>query len=141
MAVSSTAFAPLAGLGGGMLIGLSALLMLWLNGRITGISGIAAGLMARSDVQWRALFILGLWLGAILYAWLGPGLQVELPGGVGLMAVAGFLVGFGTRLGSGCTAGHGICGLSRLSKRSLVATATFFLAAMVTVYVVRHLGL
>lgn len=139
METAATEFTPWSGLIGGMLIGLSSLIMLWVNGKVAGISGIAAGLMARSDVLWRALFILGLWLGALLFIWLGPGFALELPGGAMLMIVAGFLVGFGTRLGSGCTAGHGIAGLSRLSRRSLVATATFFLSAIIVVYVVRHL--
>lgn len=141
MDYTATEFTPWSGLAGGALIGLSTALLLLLAGKVSGISGIAAGLFTteRREVGWRLLFIAGLILGAL--AWpllLGRQIPVDMQAGLPVMALGGFLVGFGTRMGSGCTAGHGICGLSRLSRRSLVATLTFFAAAIVTVYVVRH---
>lgn len=136
-----TQFSPWAGLLGGALIGLSSGLMLLLVGRIAGISGIASGLMSlrAGEVAWRAAFIAGLIGAALLYPVLsGSPLPVDIQAGVPTMALGGFLVGFGTRMGSGCTAGHGISGLSRLSARSLTATATFFATAVATVYLTRH---
>lgn len=128
---------------GGMLIGLSAVLLLLLNGRIAGISGIAAGLFARPDGRFwtNALFIAGLLSGPLLYFALYGGWPVFRPqSGLGIFAVAGLLVGFGTRLGSGCTSGHGVCGLARISKRSIAAVGTFLLAGVITVFVMNHLG-
>lgn len=122
------------------MIGLSAVLLLFANGRIAGISGIVGGLLApvRGEWLWRLLFIVGLITGAALYAVvtgdLGVAIQVSWP----LMAMAGLLVGVGTRLGSGCTSGHGVCGIGRLSQRSLIATAVFMATAGGTVFVVRH---
>lgn len=142
MEYTVTEFTPWSGLFGGMLIGLSSALLLLLTGRIAGISGIAAGVMTTEPAEagWRLLFIAGLISGALAYSWLsGRGIPVDIQMGLPVMALGGFLVGFGTRMGAGCTAGHGISGLSRLSLRSLVATVTFFAAAVVTVYVVRHL--
>lgn len=141
MEYTVTPFTPWAGLAGGALIGLSSGLMLLLAGRIAGISGIASGLMSANarEVGWRAAFIAGLIVAALAFPWLsGRPLPIDVQVGVPMMAVGGFLVGFGTRMGSGCTAGHGISGLSRLSKRSLVATATFFATALLTVYVIRQ---
>lgn len=138
-----TVFTPWAGLAGGALIGLSAGLMLWLAGRVTGISGVAAGLMTRdrSELAWRGMFVAGMLAGALLFRLAsGEPLPVHLQVGLPAMAAGGFLVGFGTRMGSGCTAGHGICGLARLSLRSLVATVTFFATAVATVHVVRGLA-
>ena len=138
--MDTTVFTPLTGLAGGLLIGLSAVLLLFANGRIAGISGIVGGLLApvRGEWLWRLLFIVGLIAGAALYAVvtgdLGVAIQVSWP----LMAVAGLLVGVGTQLGSGCTSGHGVCGIGRLSQRSLIATAVFMVTAGVTVFVVRH---
>lgn len=136
-------FTPVSGLIGGLLIGLAAVLFMWLNGRIAGISGIAAGLLGRggSDKLWRLAFLLGLPLGATLY-WLaaGPaGRPVELQVGTPMMIAAGLLVGLGTRLGSGCTSGHGVCGIARFSRRSISATLTFMAAGFITVFVTRHL--
>lgn len=132
----------IGGVLGGGLIGLAAVLMLLLTGKIAGISGIAGGLIIRpvsGDLIWRVLFILGLIIGAGLYAAFQDGLVVELQAkGWGLI-LAGLLVGMGTRLGSGCTSGHGVCGLARRSPRSLVATITFISVAMITVFVIRHL--
>ncbi len=126
---------------GGCLVGLSALLLLFTNGRIAGISGIAGGILSfkKADLAWRVFFISGLWLGALLYM-----LLIEMPLDITvtsdwrILVAAGFLVGIGTRIGSGCTSGHGICGMARFSKRSIVATMLFMISGMVTVYLVRH---
>ncbi|MDR9439863.1 MAG: YeeE/YedE family protein [Halomonas sp.] len=141
----------LQGLAGGILIGLSATWLMATLGRIAGISGIIGNLVTarpKGDSAWRVAFLLGLISGPVVLLLLGgglgnvagsPGEVVGAPaGGVPLMLVAGLLVGLGTGLGSGCTSGHGVCGLSRLSMRSLVATLTFLVAAIVTVFVVRH---
>lgn len=129
------------GLTGGMLIGLAAALLLLVNGRIAGISGILGGLItvnSPSERLWRGAFIIGLVCGAAIYSWFHGGLPLQLQAGNSLLLLAGLLVGFGTRLGSGCTSGHGVCGLARRSPRSLVATATFIACGMLTVYVMRH---
>jgi len=135
-------FTPLSGAIGGALIGLAAALLLALNGRIAGISGIVGGLLPprAGDMGWRLLFVAGLALGALLLRVVG-GEPLAAPTGTStlLLALGGVLVGFGSRLGSGCTSGHGICGLARFSPRSLVAVATFMGSAMVTVFVLRHL--
>ena len=142
MAIDWNTFTPWSALSGGVLIGLAAAMFALLNGRIAGISGVIGGLLkpAKGDVAWRAAFILGL-VGAplvyLLFAVL-PTLQIDA--GYGALAVAGLLVGIGTRYGSGCTSGHGVCGLSRLSPRSLVATAAFMGAGFLTVFVIRHLS-
>ncbi len=125
---------------GGMLIGLAASLLLLCNGRIAGISGIVGGLLDRRgmDAAWRLAFVAGLLSGGALVRVVAPD---AVPGAAAWSAstiVAGLLVGFGTQLGSGCTSGHGVCGISRGSPRSLAATATFMAAGMVTVYVARH---
>jgi uncharacterized membrane protein YedE/YeeE len=139
---SMSHFTPYSALAGGVLIGLAATLLMWMNGRIAGISGIAGGLLARPapDNAWRWLFIAGLVAGAAAYGALVPSAVIGRPGSsLTLTAIAGLLVGFGTALGGGCTSGHGVCGLSRLSPRSLVATLAFMAAGFVTVYVMRHL--
>ena len=125
---------------GGALIGLAAALLLLANGRVLGVSGIVSGLFQReSGKDWRLAVILGIFSGGFILQLLRPkAFQLELPQSLFVLAVAGILVGFGTRLGSGCTSGHGICGVSRLSKRSLIATITFMAAGAATVYVVRH---
>lgn len=141
MEYSVTEFTPWAGLIGGMLIGLASLLMLMMTGKIAGISGIAAGLMSSKAgaVGWRAAFVIGLIIGGLIYVPLtGNSIGVNLQVGWGWMLVGGFLVGFGTRMGSGCTSGHGVSGISRMSARSLAATATFLATALVTVYLARH---
>ena len=133
-------FTPGSALAGGALIGLAAVLLLWLNGRIAGISGIAGGLWfaPRSERSWRWLFLAGLMLGAGLWAVLAP--QPPRQGfPVSLLLLAGLLVGYGTSMCGGCTSGHGVCGLARLSPRSLAATGMFMLTAAATTYVVRHL--
>ena len=137
-----TEFTPVSALAGGLLIGASASLLLILNGRIAGISGIVAGLFQRDlrEVAWRAAFVVGVLLAPLLYGVpFGRLTTVTFDASTGVIIVAGLLVGFGTRLGSGCTSGHGVCGLSRASPRSLVATAVFMVTAIVTVFVTRHL--
>lgn len=129
------------GLIGGMLIGLGAAALLILNGRIAGISGIAASLLSRTpDRLWRGLFLAGILLGAWLVPTLGNSpYPLEMTDSWPLILIGGFLVGFGTRLGSGCTSGHGVCGLARLARRSIAATLTFMVTAIITVYIMRHL--
>lgn len=137
-----TQFTPYTALGGGLLIGLSAVLLLYFNGRIAGVSGILNGALLRQagDTAWRVAFIAGMLAGGGAFWWLTPHAFAPRQGfPTGLLLVAGFLVGFGTRLGSGCTSGHGVCGVGRRSLRSLVATITFVGCGMVTVYVLRHL--
>ena len=134
-------FTPVSGLVGGLLIGLAAALLLLLNGRISGISGIVGGLLARdsSETGWRVLFVAGLLLGALAYVLAtGSPISVKMQASLPVLVVAGLLVGFGTRLGSGCTSGHGICGVARLSKRSIAATATFLGVAILTVFLTHH---
>lgn len=138
---TSTPFEPLAGLAGGLLIGLSVVLLLLTLGRIAGISGIAAGAMTQRGIEryWRLAFIAGIVLSAVLYMMFVGNLQIQTQMSSAWLVIAGLLVGFGTRLGSGCTSGHGVAGLSRLSPRSIVATVTFMAAAIATTTVIRHL--
>ena len=134
-------FTPVSAAAGGALIGLGAALLLFLNGRIAGISGIVYGTLQRpgEDTLWRILFIAGLILGAAAVTTTTQLPFVPRTGfSPALLIVAGLLVGFGTRIGSGCTSGHGVCGLARLSPRSLVATITFVATGAVTVFIVRH---
>jgi uncharacterized protein len=134
-------FTPVSGFVGGLLIGLAATLLLLLNGRLSGISGIVGGLLApkSSDLGWRVAFVAGLLVGALAYVLAtGDALLLELQASLPVLVVAGLLVGFGTSLGSGCTSGHGICGIARLSKRSIVATSMFFVVAMLTVFFTHH---
>lgn len=135
-------FTPLSGLAGGALIGLAAVVLLIGDGRIAGVSGILGGLLARPsrDGAWRLAFLVGLPLGVVLVTALSTAPAVELQAGTPMLIVAGLLVGLGTRLGQGCTSGHGVCGLARGSLRSLAATATFMAVAVATVFVVRHLA-
>ena len=138
---TTTPFEPLAGLAGGLLIGLSVVLLLYTLGRIAGISGIAAGAMTQRGIEryWRLAFLIGVVLSALLYMVFVGDLQIQTQMSSGWLIVAGLLVGFGTRLGSGCTSGHGVAGLSRLSLRSIVATLTFMGAAVLTTTIIRHL--
>ncbi|HYD67207.1 YeeE/YedE family protein [Azospirillum sp.] len=136
-------FTPIAALAGGALIGLSAALLLVLNGRVAGISGILGGLLApeRGETAWRLAFLAGLLAAPLAYAALGGTLpEVRTDASTGLLVAGGLLVGFGTRLGSGCTSGHGVCGLARLSPRSLAATGVFMATAVATVFAARHLA-
>jgi uncharacterized membrane protein YedE/YeeE len=134
---------PLFAIGGGLLIGMAAALLLLLSGRIAGVSGLLARVLRVEDdgPPWilAAAFVVGLPLGAWASAALVRAPEIELTSSLPLLVVAGLLVGFGTRLGGGCTSGHGVCGLSRLSRRSLVATGTFMAVAFATVFVARHL--
>ncbi len=144
MTIDWTHFTPWASLGGGLLLGLASALFILLNGRILGISGILGGLIVprAGDVGWRLSFLLGMGAAPMLFFALAPAEWVQAPridAGYLVLAAAGLLVGFGTRYGSGCTSGHGVCGLSRLSPRSLVATGTFMAAGFAVVFVVRHL--
>lgn len=132
----------IGGVIGGILIGTAAVLLLVLNGRIAGVSGILGGLIAApssGERAWRLAFVLGLMAGAAVYRAIFGALPVQLQGGAALLLTAGLLVGVGTGLGSGCTSGHGVCGLARRSPRSLAATAVFMVSAMVTVYIIREL--
>ena len=136
-----THFTPWTSLAGGLLIGTAAAMFLLLNGRIAGISGILGGLFRPrlGDVGWRVAFIAGLVLAPLLYQLAAPLPAVRIDADTALLVLAGLLVGMGTRYGSGCTSGHGVCGLSRLSPRSMVATAAFMAAGFATVFIVRHL--
>jgi uncharacterized membrane protein YedE/YeeE len=134
-------FDPTSALIGGALIGLAAVLLMLLTGRIAGISGILGGGLsaATGDRAWRFAFLAGLVAAPLLAAAAGhPMPMPAMPGSWWLIAAGGLLVGFGSRLGSGCTSGHGVCGLSRRSTRSLAATAVFFVTAMIVVFVMRH---
>ena len=133
---------PLSGLLGGALIGLAAAMLMLLTGRIAGISGIFGGLLSptASDRDWRLAFIAGL-IAAPLIATLATGTKLPppaMPASLIVIVAAGLLVGFGTRMGGGCTSGHGVCGIARLSPRSLIATAIFMTAGIATVALVRH---
>jgi hypothetical protein len=134
-------FTPWSALAGGVLIGLAAAWLLLVEGRILGASGVLGGLVAprRGDIVWRVALILGLIasppLAQLLFGTVGAGVSTGVP----TLLAAGLLVGFGTRLGKGCTSGHGVCGLARLSPRSAVATGAFMASGFLTVFVVRHL--
>jgi uncharacterized membrane protein YedE/YeeE len=139
-------FTPFSSLAGGALIGLAASVLLLFHGRVAGISGIVGETLrgdgTRGEGAYRMAFLVGLAAAGVALRLASPGMFTTggMPSGVGLalVVVAGLLVGYGTRLGNGCTSGHGVCGLSRLSKRSLVATMTFMAAGGVTVFVMRH---
>ena len=143
MTLDWTHFTPWASLAGGVLLGVASAILVLARGRILGISGILGGRLApgKGDAGWRVAFLLGLAAAPASFALLAPAGFPPAPridAGTGTLLAAGLLVGFGTRLGSGCTSGHGVCGLSRLSPRSLVATLAFMAAGFVTVFVVRH---
>ena len=134
-------FTPISAAIGGALIGLSALLLMRLNGRIAGITGIFAGLIEPQSTEWgwRATFIVGLVAAPLSAALIGYTLPIpQMPPSVAIIAVAGLLVGFGTRLSNGCTSGHGVCGIARLSPRSIIATGIFMATAMIVVALTRH---
>ena len=133
---------PWESLFGGMLLGVSATLLLLLNGKIAGISGVLTGLLVpkKQDYAWRVLFIVGMIFGGVVGVhYLGAYVHSEYNATVSTLVIAGLLVGIGTRLGNGCTSGHGICGIGRLSVRSMIATATFMIVAAITVFVLNHL--
>ncbi len=138
---SLAGFTPWSALVGGTLIGLAALLLLLCNGRIAGISGILGGSLEpeRGDLLWRVLFFFGLLSGGLVMWWWRPvALDIRIDVSTPAVILAGLLVGLGTRIGSGCTSGHGVCGVGRLAPRSIVASAVFVATGMLTVYVVRH---
>ncbi len=134
-------FTPYSALAGGALIGIAASILLWLNGRLAGVSSILGGLArpAAGESRWRLLFLIGLVIGALVFAAAGGDVSaVRVDTGMPVIIAAGLLTGIGTRLGGGCTSGHGVCGVARLSRRSITATATFMVVAGATVFVVRH---
>ena len=133
-------FTPVSAAVGGALIGLSTAILWLANGRIAGISGVLGGLLRpqAGDAAWRLAFLAGLVAAPLAYALIHGAPEVTVGAGPVTLVVAGLLTGFGTRLGSGCTSGHGVCGLARLSRRSLVATGLFMLSGVATVFVMRH---
>lgn len=133
-------FTPISALAGGVLIGIAVSVLFWVNGSIAGISGILGGLVSggRDDVSGRLVFLAGLVVGNVVYRRLVADLPISVETPLPALVVAGLMVGFGTRLGSGCTSGHGICGIARVSTRSIVATAVFMATGAATVFVVRH---
>ncbi len=135
-----TEFTPLTSLAGGALIGLAAVLLMALHGRIAGMSGILTGVLPplASDWRWRAAFLAGAVIAPFALMLTGTSVPFSVPPTTGMLIVGGFLVGIGVHYGSGCPSGHGICGMSRLSVRSITAVATFMLTAFATVFVVRH---
>lgn len=144
MSIDWTHFTPWASLAGGVLLGTASALFILVNGRILGISGILGGLLTprRGDAGWRIAFLLGMLAAPATLLLLAPAGFISPPridAGYVAIVIAGLLVGYGTRLGSGCTSGHGVCGISRLSPRSLVATALFMAAGFAIVFVIRHL--
>lgn len=141
MSMDMLNFTPGTSAAGGALIGLAAAIFILANGRIAGISGILGGLIRpmAGDISWRITFVLGLVMAPVLYGLFAELPAIRIDSGFPALVIAGLLVGIGTRYGSGCTSGHGICGISRLSPRSLVATASFMAAGFATVFVLRHL--
>jgi uncharacterized membrane protein YedE/YeeE len=141
MAIDWNHFTPWASLAGGILLGLASAFFILVNGRILGISGIVGGLLRpkRGDAGWRISFVLGMLAAPALYMLVAGPVPATIDAGWGTLVLAGLMVGVGTRYGSGCTSGHGVCGLSRLSPRSLVATLSFMGAGFAIVFVVRHL--
>ena len=141
-----TEFTPMASLTGGVLIGVSAVLLLAFNGRIAGISGISSALlppwgqrMAQGDIAWRLAFVVGLMAAPLLVQTVtGEPIQQTVSSNVKLMVIAGLVTGFGSVFGGGCTSGHGVCGMSRLSMRSITATMTFMATGIITVFIMRH---
>jgi uncharacterized membrane protein YedE/YeeE len=134
-------FTPLASLAGGALIGLAAVLLMAFHGRVAGLTGILAGVLPpmATDWPWRAAFLAGAILAAPIYIALGGHVEFNVPVGPVSLVVGGLIVGVGVVIGGGCTSGHGVCGMARLSKRSAVATLVFMTAAFVTVFIIRHI--
>ena len=137
-----TEFTPLLSLAGGVLIGLSAVMLMALHGRIAGMTGILAGVLPPlpADWQWRAAFLAGSVIAPLIWLALGNDIPFAVPVAMPALVIGGLIVGVGVSFGSGCTSGHGICGIARLSPRSIIATCVFMLTAFVTVYVIRHTG-
>jgi uncharacterized membrane protein YedE/YeeE len=141
MSIAWNEFTPASALIGGAIIGVAAALFAVLNGRVAGVSGILGGLMRpqTGDISWRVAFVSGLVAAPVLYAIFAVLPEVRVDAGYGVLVAAGLLVGISTRYGAGCTSGHGVCGISRLSPRSIVATLAFMATGFATVFVVRHL--
>ncbi len=141
MTIDWNAFTPWAATAGGVIIGIAAAMFVLFNGRIAGISGILGGLLkpVRGDLGWRVAFVAGLIGAPLVYALFAEVPRPHIDAGYAALVAAGLLVGIGTRYGAGCTSGHGVCGVSRLSRRSLVATAVFMAAGFITVFILRHL--
>ncbi len=134
-------FTPWTALAGGALIGVASAMFVLFNGRIAGITGILGGLLRPKlrDIGWRLAFIIGLILAPLVWLWFAPLPDIQIDASNTLLAIAGLIVGIGTRYGSGCTSGHGVCGISRLSPRSMIATVAFMATGVLTVYIARHL--
>ncbi|MGV3573121.1 MAG: YeeE/YedE family protein [Ramlibacter sp.] len=141
MDIDWRSFTPWSAGIGGALIGLAAAILLLFNGRIAGVSGVLGGLLRprEGDLAWRGAFVFGLVAAPLAYAMFARLPRPQIDASWGALVLAGLLVGIGTRYGAGCTSGHGVCGISRLSARSLAATALFMLAGFASVYVIRHL--
>ncbi|MBC52616.1 MAG: YeeE/YedE [Gammaproteobacteria bacterium] len=141
MTIDWVAFSPWTALAGGLLIGLAAAMFILFNGRIAGISGIVSGLLTpqRGDSLWRVLFVTGMLLAPLAWLLFAQLPAIQIDAGYPMLIVAGLIVGISTRYGAGCTSGHGVCGISRLSPRSIVATLAFMGTGFLTVYIVRHL--
>jgi hypothetical protein len=141
MTVDLVHFTPWASLAGGVVLGVAVAMFLLLQGRVLGISGILGGLLRpqRGDAGWRIAFLLGMLVAPALWVLFAPRPQFRMAAGPVLLIAGGLLVGWGTRHGSGCTSGHGVCGVARLSPRSLLATAAFMATGFLTVYVLRHI--
>lgn len=137
-----TEFTPWLSLAGGVLIGLSAILLMALNGRIAGMTGIMTGIIPpfSTDWPWRIAFLAGAIVAPILYLAAGGEIAYAVPVSLPLLALGGLIVGVGVYFGAGCTSGHGVCGMARFSPRSIAATVTFMIATGITVYVVRHIA-
>lgn len=133
-------FTPMTALAGGALIGVASAMFVLFNGRIAGITGILGGLLRPKlrDIGWRLAFIIGLVAAPFIWLLFAPLPAIQIDASNTLLAIAGLIVGIGTRYGSGCTSGHGVCGISRLSPRSIVATLAFMATGVITVYIVRH---
>jgi uncharacterized protein len=140
MTIDWAAFTPFSALAGGVLIGIAAAMFILLNGRIAGISGIVGGLLRPSagDTAWRIAFVLGMILAPVAWLTVAALPPIQIDAGYPLLIAAGLIVGLSTRYGAGCTSGHGVCGISRLSPRSIVATLAFMTTGFITVYAVRH---
>ena len=141
MTIDWNHFTPWSALAGGGLVGISVALLILLNGRIAGITGIIGGLFipAKGDAAWRVAFTFGLIIAPIIWLLFGKLPEITIDANYGLLVIAGLIVGFGARLGSGCTSGHGVCGVSRLSPRSIIATLAFMGTGFLTVFIARHL--
>ncbi|WP_272539104.1 MULTISPECIES: YeeE/YedE family protein [unclassified Providencia] len=143
MSIDWANFTPVSAAIGGVFIGVAVAILLVFNGRIAGISGILGGILkpTKGDTAWKVAFILGIIISPILFTWFAYTPEVNIAASTPILIIAGLFVGFGTRLGGGCTSGHGICGMARFSRRSIVAVLIFMIVAFVTVAISNHFGL